>query len=367
MICRSSLGLMALIGLAELLNGCYAYVPSSPKHLRGRQNGVAGCSETFTAAKGDDCQFISSIYGISVENLIKWNPSLKSPADCDKLLQPGTTYCVSVPSTTTKTTTNGTPNTTITKTTTNSTTKPTTTPAPTTPSNGVTTPSPIQSGMVTNCNKFHLVASGQTCQDIMAKFSLTLDLLVKWNPAIGKQCSSMWAANYLCVGVIGGTPTKTTTAAKTTTTAANGTPSPLGANTTKDCKKWALAKSGDTCQTILDRSRDVKSTIKDLFRWNPSVKADCSGLRAGYYICIVGPAAPTTTTKPTPANPTPSPIQSGQVKNCKTWYFVKDGETCQDVLKKYPKVTLAQLVTWNPAIGKNCATMWAKTYLCVGV
>ncbi|TGJ72315.1 hypothetical protein EYR41_004217 [Orbilia oligospora] len=105
MMYRSSLGPMALVGLAELLNGCYAYVPSSPKHLRGRQNGVAGCPETFTAAKGDDCQFISSIYGISVENLIKWNPSLKSPADCDKLLQPGTTYCVSAPSTTTKTTT----------------------------------------------------------------------------------------------------------------------------------------------------------------------------------------------------------------------------------------------------------------------
>ncbi|KAF3317584.1 hypothetical protein TWF173_010352 [Orbilia oligospora] len=363
MMYRCYLSLMTLIGF-ELLSGCYAYLPFPPKSLRVRQNvdatlavavaaptAVAGCSKSFTPLEGDTCLVVAALNAISIDDFIKWNPSLKSEDVCDQLLLPGTSYCVNVPPPppppSTQTTTKDAP-------------KPT--PAPTVPANGVITPSPVQPGMVPNCNKFHFVASGQTCQDITSKFSLSIELLAKWNPAIGKQCTTMWAGTHLCIGVIGGTPTVPTTAPP-----ANGTPSPIGANTTKNCKKWAYIRSGDTCQTILDRNRDSKSTLKDLIRWNPSVRADCSGLIAANFLCIIGPAAPPTTTKPTPANPTPSPIQAGQVKNCKGWAYVKQGETCQHILKRHPKVTLSQLFTWNPAIGKDCSKMWAKTYLCVAV
>ncbi|KAK6499974.1 hypothetical protein TWF481_010331 [Arthrobotrys musiformis] len=352
--------LIALVSL-ELLNSCHAYVPQSPKFLRERQNSplsaaataIAGCSKWFTPIEGDSCVVVAALNTISVDDFIKWNPSLAS-GDCDKLIRPGTSYCVYVPPPPPpppKTTTPA-PNP-------NPTTKES--PKPTVPGNGVSTPSPIQSGMIANCNKFHLVASGQSCQDIVSKYKLSIDILFKWNRAIGAQCTNMWADNYLCVGIIGGTPTPTTTKAPP----ADGTPSPIGANTTKNCKKWAFIRSGDTCQAILDRNRDVKSTLKDLVRWNPSVKADCSGLIAHYFLCIVGPAAPPSTTKPAPANPTPSPIQPGQTKNCKGWTLVKQGETCQHILKRHPKVTMAQLFAWNPAIGKDCSKMWAKTYLCV--
>ncbi|KAK6360312.1 hypothetical protein TWF730_006459 [Orbilia blumenaviensis] len=346
-----SVSVLALVGLLDI---CHAYVPSYPRDLKARQTAVANCNKWFTTFAGDSCTTVAAFNDITVEDLIKWNPSLKNGV-CDDIILPDTNYCVGVPQPTT--------------------TKPTTTSTkPATTGNGITTPTPIQAGMITSCNKFHFVAAGQTCGDITAKYAGTnLDLLFKWNPAIGKTCSGMWADTYLCVGIIGGTPTTkaTTTAAKTT--AAGGTPSPIGSNTTKDCKKWAYIRTGDTCQTILDRNKDVKSTLKDLVRWNPSVKADCSGLLAQYYLCIVGPAAPTPTTtkKPqtTTANPTPSPIQSGQTKNCKGWAYVQPGQTCQDIIKAKAslKLTLAQLFAWNPAIGKDCSNMWAKTYLCVQI
>ncbi|KAK6513085.1 hypothetical protein TWF506_009249 [Arthrobotrys conoides] len=341
-------GALALIGF---INSCHAYFPVSPKNLQVRQTAVPGCKKWFTTFAGDSCTTVAAFNDITVDDFIKWNPSLKKGV-CDEIILPDTQYCVGIQQTTTKTTT---------------------TAKPTTTGNGISTPSPIQTGMIKSCNKFHLVAEGQSCPNIVSKYPGTsIDLLFKWNPAIGKTCTSMWAKTYLCVGVIGGTPTTkaTTTAAKTT--ASNGTPSPIGKNTTKNCKKWAYIRAGDTCQTILNRNKDVKSTLKDLVRWNPSVKADCSGLLAKYYLCIAGPAAPTpTTTKPktTAVNPTPTPVQPGQVKNCKGWAYVKSGQTCQDIIKAKPtlKLTLAQLYAWNPAIGKDCSKMWAKSYLCVQV
>ncbi|EPS35517.1 hypothetical protein H072_11033 [Dactylellina haptotyla CBS 200.50] len=345
------LGFVALVGL-ELLTGCQAYVPS-PKFLQGRQNSglsgapaeAEGCSKWFTPTASDTCKVIAVLNAISLDNLIDWNPSLMGGV-CDELIKPGTPYCVQMPPPPPP------PSTTTTK---------KDVPTPAVPNNGISTPSPIQAGMIKSCNKFHLVASGQSCQDIMAKYSVSILNLFNWNPAIGAQCTSMWAQTYLCIGIIGGTPT----APSTTAPPADGTPSPIGANTTKNCKKWAYIRAGDTCQAILNRNKDVKSTIQDLVRWNPSIRADCSGLIATYHLCLIGPAAPPTTTKPTPANPTPSPIQPGMTKNCKGWAYVKDGQTCQDILKRFPKIKLAQLVAWNPAIGKDCSTMWARTYICV--
>ncbi|KAK6337059.1 hypothetical protein TWF718_009845 [Orbilia javanica] len=347
-IMHQSFRTLALIGF---ITGSQAYAPHYPRDIQARQTAVAGCNKWFTTFAGDTCTTVAAFNDITVEDLIKWNPSLKAGV-CDEIILPDTSYCVGVPQAVTKTTT-------------------TTAVKPTTTGNGISTPSPVQTGMVASCNKFHFVAEGQSCGDIVSKYPGTsLDLLFKWNPAIGKACTGMWAKTYLCVGVIGGTPTTkaTTTAA---TTAANGTPSPIGKNTTKDCKKWAYIRSGDTCLTILSRNKDVKSTLQDLVRWNPSVKADCSGLISSYFLCIVGPAAPTPTTKPktTTANPTPTPIQSGQTKNCKGWAYVKEGQSCQDIIKAKPalKLTVAQLYAWNPAIGKDCSNMWAKTFLCVEI
>jgi len=54
------------------------------------------------------------------------------------------------------------------------------------------------------------------------------------------------------------------------------------------------------------------------------------------------------------------------VKGCKKFHLVREDEYCVDIEKIY-HLTMEQIYKWNPAVGKDCATMWAKTYLCVGV
>ncbi|KAK6523037.1 hypothetical protein TWF281_002459 [Arthrobotrys megalospora] len=461
------------LSILGLISSCYAYAPLRAIQARGVLSSdatsldaptadfIEGCSMWFTTYEGDTCETIISSSDITLEELIEWNPSLEDGI-CDDLIRPDTDYCVGIEQ----------PREPPTE----------TTPLPSKPTppptqNGISTPAPVQPGMTKSCSEFHFVEMGQGCLDIIPQYpSLTLELLYQWNPAIGKRCTMMWAETYICVGVIEGTPTEPPRETTTTTKATKGTPSPIGPGTTKDCRKWAFARTGDTCETILSRSRDVESTVADLFRWNPWIETDCSGLVEQTYLCIVGPAAPTpsttttttTTTKGTPSpiasgttkncqkwayvrtgdscqtilsrnkntkstvadlfrwnrsikpgctdlvegnyicivgpdvirppptttrtttitttttmrtttkrrtttvapmdpDGTPSPVQPGQVEGCKKWAYVKDGQTCNDIIARFPGLTLVQLYTWNPAIGASCSTMWARTYVCVRV
>lgn len=85
---------------------------------------------------------------------------------------------------------------------------PTTTKPPTTTSKPSTTtttaapndtPSPIQDGMVGNCNRFHWVADGQGCATIAALYSITVAQFVQWNPAANSDCSGLWARTVSCL------------------------------------------------------------------------------------------------------------------------------------------------------------------------
>jgi LysM repeat protein len=132
---------------------------------------VSNCDEYYLVKSGDICINVASSNGITLDEFLAWNP--EAGATCTNLLADAYA-CVSVTGHT---------------------------PTPTKPDNGIETPQPIQAGMVDNCNKFHLVASGQTCDAIEKEYDVELDDLVKWNPAIKDDCTGMWAATNLCVGV----------------------------------------------------------------------------------------------------------------------------------------------------------------------
>jgi hypothetical protein len=89
-------------------------------------------------------------------------------------------------------------------TTTTSTSSKTTSTEPTTtaPSNGVTTPLPIQDGMVSNCDAFYFVKAGDGCASIAAKYDITVEQFVAWNPAVGPSCVTLWSSTYACVSLI---------------------------------------------------------------------------------------------------------------------------------------------------------------------
>ncbi|KAJ3464376.1 hypothetical protein MRS44_009162 [Fusarium solani] len=204
-----------------------------------------GTIETYAYWYDNDgslpCDMMPWAWDISMEDFMKWNPSITE--SCENF-QEGYSYCVEAKPAPVSSTTS--PPTTVHSTTSTTLVIPQTTPTntatttnpgngvetpdlgegcaaiaakhdtyvclsiighdatPTKPStltNGIKTPSPIQSGMVNNCNKFHLVKTTTTCLSIQDYYKLPLSDFYKWNPAIGSACTSLWANYYVCLGV----------------------------------------------------------------------------------------------------------------------------------------------------------------------
>ncbi|KAH8624629.1 hypothetical protein IG631_20094 [Alternaria alternata] len=254
------------------------------------------------------------------------------------------------------------------------------------PTNGVATPSPIQSGMTTNCNKFHLVVSGDGCYDLASTYSISLDDFYAWNPAVGSECTSLWTKTYVCVGLIGSTPTpkptvtpapsttvKPSSTVKTSTGNGVATPTPVQPSMVPNCNGFYLVKAGDGCYDI---AAAAKIPLDSFYQWNPYVGTDCSKLWSGYNVCIrtigfTAPASSTfkTSTVPTttkPASNTPTPVQQGMVTGCKKFHKVVAGDGCWDIANNN-KIALDDFYKWNPAVKTDCSGLWAQYYVCIGI
>ncbi|RHZ63585.1 LysM peptidoglycan-binding domain-containing protein [Aspergillus thermomutatus] len=311
---------------------------STPKPSPTQTGLIDTCTTFYLAVAGDTCDKIVAKYGtFTTAEFISWNPAVG--ADCSGLWAK-TYYCVGIP---------GTP-----------TTKPTTT---TTPTGG---PSPTQTGIISTCNSFYMAVAGDTCDKIVAKYgTFTLDHFLSWNPAVGSDCSALWAKTYYCVGVPGTPSTKTTTTTTTTTTPTGPSPTQTGIIST--CNRYHKAVSGDTCAGIVKQYGTF--TLDQFLSWNSAVGADCSGLWLGYYYCIGVPGTPTqppTTTTPAGCTSAPTPTQPGAVCACKKWHKVVSGNTCDSIQKQYG-ITAADFNQWNPQVGTSCSTLWLGYYVCVGV
>ncbi|KAF2160118.1 carbohydrate-binding module family 50 protein [Zasmidium cellare ATCC 36951] len=229
---------------------------TSAQHQPQQSGLAADCNNFYLVSAGDTCSSIEGQYGIPAHQFGSWNPSIDS--DCSNLLA-GYYVCVGVPGATT------------------------TPPSKTTEmtskaGNGITTPTPTQSGMADNCNKFDLVESGDSCGDIATTYNIPLATFYSWNPAVGSDCSALWAGYYVCVDTTSYRPT-------TTTSAGNGitTPTPYESGMVDNCNKFYEVQSGDTCDSI-GQSQGV--TTADIESWNPKVGSTCSSLYLNYYICV---------------------------------------------------------------------------------
>ncbi|KAK6502102.1 hypothetical protein TWF481_009911 [Arthrobotrys musiformis] len=233
---------------------------------------VGNCNKFYFVRADDGCQTIASSSGIPLAKLYEWNPALNG--DCTGLWASvyiciGTTTYSATLTTTTKSTT--------TKTTSSTTTR----------NNGVTTPSPIQDGMITSCNKFYFVKSGDGCVSIASQFGVVLSTFYAWNPAVKSDCSGLWANVYVCVGLIGSTPTPITTTKvttkSTTTTSGIVTPTPTQGGMVKNCKKFHFVQKGQTCETI---QKLYSVTLAQLYQWNSAIGSTCTGMWAETYLCV---------------------------------------------------------------------------------
>ncbi|KOS23150.1 Autolysin [Escovopsis weberi] len=229
----------------------------------------------------------------------------------------------------------------------------------------------INEGIVENCNRWYKASPGDTCDAISKKGGFTLKQFAAWNLAVGEDCSGLWAHFYYCTSVPGFTPSMTTTTTRTTPrspTSDISAPTKTQQGIIDTCNQWAQAKSGDNCDGI---ARKYGISSKDFKDWNPAVQDDCSGLWANYYYCVSIPGrgsgpVPTPQPKPTPTKPSGPRTQDGIVADCQTLYTAKKGDSCSSIVSQYGNLDLATFVKWNPAVGEDCYNLWANYGYCVG-
>lgn len=131
---------------------------------------VDHCNRFHKVESGDTCGAIASKSGVTVAQLAQWNTGIGGTACTGIWL--GYFVCTGVEGST-----------------------------PTEPPLADPTPQPVQDGMVDNCQKFHFVESGQTCDGIARQYGVSLGDFLRWNPAAGNDCRGLWAETYVCVGL----------------------------------------------------------------------------------------------------------------------------------------------------------------------
>lgn len=69
------------------------------------------------------------------------------------------------------------------------------------PQEGVTTPYPVQTGMIATCDEFYKIIAGDSCVNIANAYGIPLASFYAWNPTVKTDCSGLQASEYVCVGV----------------------------------------------------------------------------------------------------------------------------------------------------------------------
>jgi hypothetical protein len=235
-------------------------------------------------------------------------------------------------------------------------TTPTSSKAPTPTPSKVVKPSPTQEGLIGTCTNFYFAVANDNCEKIAKKFgTFSVSEFISWNPAVGDDCSGIWAKTYYCVGIPGTPTAPVTTNTIAPTPTGSSKPSPTQEGLIDSCTNFYFTVAGDNCEKIVKKYGTF--SVADFIKWNPAVGDDCSGLWAKTYACVGVPGTPSTppassivpsTTTPTPTGngiSTPLPTQPGMVGNCDAFYFVPaDGtETCQTIAAK-SGISLTQFV-----------------------
>lgn len=153
---------------------------------------VNNCDRFYLVKSGDSCAGVATVNSISEAQFRTWNPNVG--ADCTSLWA-NAYACIRIISFT--------PPLIITTR--------VTTLSSITQGNGIATLTPTQPGMISNCDTFYQVKSGNTCASIGVSRTLTAKRIIDWNPSVGLSCSGLWADHYVCVNPIGFTRSFPTT------------------------------------------------------------------------------------------------------------------------------------------------------------
>ncbi|KAH0531134.1 hypothetical protein TsFJ059_000005, partial [Trichoderma semiorbis] len=299
---------------------------------------ATGCPVLFPAPMNTTCDELASIAFISEQDIEDWNTGI----NCTGTLEPSELLCIANP-------TSSLPSATATSTPTG---------------NG---PQPQQSGIVSDCSQYWFVGTSDNCTTIVAANDITEAELEAWNPALGSNCTGLKASYFICVDVLGnGTvvgqstsasvPLSTSSTSHTVTTPAStsittlninptgistsqttvassqtvtwATPTPTQKGMVAGCSWFYLVQGGNDCYDI---AQEAEISLDSLYSMNPALGSSCTGLLAGYYICLGTSTAPKTVTSGVPVAATPAPVQTGMISDCTRFYLVEGGDTCDAI------------------------------------
>ncbi|KAL1895996.1 hypothetical protein Cpir12675_002972 [Ceratocystis pirilliformis] len=162
-------------------------------------------------------------------------------------------------------------------------------------------------------------------------------------------------------------------------------------NEVPGCTSWYVVKPSDTCQGIAD---SFQVPYDNIYSLNPDIDATCTNLLPDIAICLstsprpsgfvtsylptanattlprsfnvaaVETSAPQTTA-PTFAAPPADEIRSGVVPECKRYYQVIPGDTCESI-SLTTGIALTDFMRWNN-VAWSCKDLALGSYVCVGV
>ncbi|KAK8012877.1 LysM domain-containing protein [Apiospora marii] len=265
---------------SNLLVGAAGLIPAlvAAQHPAMLKRGI-DCAFATSPDRGATCESFAAGWGLSVEELQKLNPGVTCPN-----IDIARDYCVigevtgdpdPTPTTTSKISSTSTTSTTL-----KTTTSPTTTTGAPAPSN-----SPAMPGLADDCDKFYKVASGDTCDAIAKKNSITVAQFRSWNSLVDANCSNLWLDYYVCVHTPGAAAPPTTTTTTTTSKApgpTNSGPQPQMPGIVANCKKFYKVKSGDGCEAI---AKANGISLAQFLAYNTAVDSKCSNIWLDYYVC----------------------------------------------------------------------------------
>ncbi|RDW87158.1 uncharacterized protein DSM5745_03800 [Aspergillus mulundensis] len=354
--------------------------PSGPT----RPGTPANCVKWYTAQLGDTCGQVTLLFGISLEDFYKWNPSLK--ADCETNFWAKYAYCVGVGDVPVPTTSTSTASTSTTSSSSSTSSKSSTSSG----SNGSSSSTSLSSSSTsssahsTSSLPYSTSSFGYTSTDSSDTDSSTA------------TSSTTKPASSVPVITTSGPPFGSYTIINPITTP-SPSPYPTRTNDTWPpthtmpgqpdyCNKWHKVVAGDTCDTIQSRYA-VWCSYDQLLEWNPGLAVDCDYPFIDWWVCV-GIVPRTTLSfdyptgynngsipEPTVHTPTEfptnlptwtaSPTQDGLATGCQAYYQAEKGDTCSSILKQYYYLTEKELHDWNPALKDDCSGILAGYYYCV--
>ncbi|KAF1359810.1 hypothetical protein EJ07DRAFT_82962, partial [Lizonia empirigonia] len=200
---------------------------------------------------------------------------------------------------------------------------------------------PTHPNIAKNCNAFHTVVDGDGCWSVENKYGISHSDFITWNPDVSDDClTNFWLGSSYCVGV--GAVVSTSTASQSTSLPVPSSSSIKLSSSSSSRVSLGSSSTRSFSSSIAATTTAPYSIREPIVTWNVSS---------------------TTVESIFP----PKKTQEGQPSYCIDWHLVVAGETCQQIVGSATWATMAEFLSWNPALDSDCSGLYDGWWVCVAI